>query len=89
MLMMADVGCLVWVILNDQHYENVCRGTTNHDREGRLLIASIAISGTVFVIFNQLSYWILACKYWELSYLLEEIVKPIGFKPRPKCHAYF
>ena len=52
------------------------------------LIWLLPIAGVVFITLSQMSYWLLACRYWELSYTLEELIMPVGFIPQPDYHKW-
>lgn len=88
MLTVAYISCFLWIISNNFHFEEGCREDSlrysNFVED--MLIFLIASNGSMFIIADQLAYWLLACKYWELSYNLEEVIKPLGYKPRPKWH---
>lgn len=82
MLIFSDIFCLAWILLNNKHFYQVCT-TQKQDLFIQILIC---IFGFLFLISSEIAYWLLACRYWEISYQLEEVIQPIGFKERPEWH---
>jgi cyanate permease len=67
MLMIADLACLIWIWENSRLDENTCNpALSNYTTKPTVVI--ISAMGTVYLSLNQISYWLLACKYWDLSY---------------------
>jgi len=81
MLMVSDLFCLAWILLNHKHFKTNCNFTSDWT-----LFIAMTVSGAIFLILSQVSYWLLACRYWQISYEMEEIIKPLGFIPRKDWH---
>jgi hypothetical protein len=82
--MISDLTGLIWLYTNSIHFTNDCED----EKKLLIVVILIAVAGSISVMFNQLSFWLLTCKYWELSYELEQTILPIGYNPRPKWHRF-
>lgn len=63
MLMISDAACLLWIRVNSGNGGRVCNESVNN-----VVLVVLVCSGAVFISLNQISYWLLTCTYWDLSY---------------------
>ena len=62
LLMLADLLVLLWVWFNSKLYQ----GGECHAQTYQVVI--VAVLGSSMLALNQLSYWLLASSYYQLSY---------------------
>lgn len=88
MLAVSNISLIIWIQQLQQKEINQCATIPDTRVERRTVILG-ALTFNIMFLFNLMPYWRLAIKYWELSYSLEELIKPFEREIRPKWHFLF
>lgn len=88
MLIISDVSFIVFLHGMNFKMKNSCDPQPSEKVFKQTTIETASFY-SINTICCQLSYWLLACKCWELSYRFDELIRPFTFDQRPKWHKWF